>query len=117
MSLADLEQLRLSLPGCEATVLADVGAGTVLGVSSALHLPQEHYDGLTRQAKAALSCGDGASAFAILAGPRGLRLYLRAPDHPEEVLGVVLPPRADVQAAMAKACAALAGVPLPNGGP
>ncbi|MBY6047849.1 hypothetical protein [Vannielia litorea] len=109
MSLADLEHLRLRLSGCEIAMLADIAATTVLGVSSALAHPQEHYDQLCTQARTALTYGGRPRPYAVLAGPLGVRLHLRAPDHPDEVLSLVLPRLADVDLALQLAEAALTG--------
>lgn len=110
LSLADLERLRLGLPGCEVALLADISAGTVLGVSAALNLPQEHFDGLCDQATRVLSHGGEQRAFGVVASPKGVRLYVRAPDFPEEALGLVLPPSFDLQVALAHTLAVL----IPN---
>lgn len=117
MSLADLERLRLCLPGCEVAMLADVSARTVLGASAALSLPQEHHDALCDQACRALSYGGRARPYAVIAGPGGVRLHLRAPDYPDEVLCLVLPPQSDIGLALSRAEAALAGRDLPGACP
>lgn len=112
MSLTDLHVLRRALPRCEATVLVDLTAGTVLGVGAGLALPQEHYDELATEAAWVLSSGDDAAEQALLVRPTGQRLYVRAPGQPDEVLCVVLDPSADVPSLLPTVLRALAGQPL-----
>ncbi len=109
MSLADLHILRGAVPGCEAAVLVDLAAGTVLGVGAGLALPQEHYDDLASEAAWALSSGDNAAEQALLVRPTGQRLFVRAPGHPDEVLCLVLARFVDAPAILPHVTRALAG--------
>ncbi len=92
-------------------MLADLSTGTVLGVSAALDHPQEHYDALGAEAAKALTAGGGPHAAALIVRPTGLRLYLRAPDHPDEGLCLVLPPGARAAGAVHEAALALGAAP------
>lgn len=117
MSLADLDRLRRALPGCEVAMLADLSTVTVLGASAALPLPQERHDSLCQEARRVLERAEldraeldsGPTGAAALVTRLGIRLFLRAPGHPEEVLCLVLAPRTPLAPVLRRAHAALGG--------
>lgn len=93
MSRTTLADVRAAMPGCELAALFDLGTRTVLLSDSAVRLGQEHLDALEAEARRIFDAG--APAPVVIAGPRGMRVFLRAPGASPEALCCLLAPGAD----------------------
>ncbi|KAB2539638.1 hypothetical protein AL035_17895 [Salipiger aestuarii] len=109
MTRTTLADVRAAVPGCELAALFDLGARTVLLSDSAVRLGQEHLDVLEAEARRIFDAG--AVAPVMVAGPRGLRVFLLAPGPSPEALCCLLAPGADASgvADAARAVFAAAG--------
>ena len=100
MTPEDLARFRSRMPDCELAVLVDFEAGTVLGADMAIRLGQEYLDTLCAEAGRLFG---RANPFAIhqamIAGPLGTRLFLRAPDPAAEALCCLMATGADLAGA------------------
>ncbi|MBU2959879.1 hypothetical protein KO516_03365 [Citreicella sp. C3M06] len=108
MTRPTLADFRKAQPGCELAALVDLGARTVLLTDSAVRHAQEHLDALEREARQLFEAG--ALSPVIIAGPRGLRVFLRGEGG--EALCCLLAPGADVSGITQRAAAVFA----PQGG-
>ena len=93
MTTPTLAHLRAAIPGCELAALFDLGARTVLLSDGAVRLGQEHLDALEAEARRVFDAG--AMSPVVVTGPRGMRVFLRAPGASPEALCCLLAPGAD----------------------
>lgn len=104
MTHDDLARFRSGQPDCELAALVDVAAGTVLTADMAIRLGQEHLDALCAEARRLLAPPRRlATDRAMVAGPLGTRMFLRAPDGTEEVLCCLFGSGANIAEAAAAA--------------
>lgn len=108
MTTTNLSRLRTCIDGCELVVLADISTKTVLAWDGVLRLPQEHLDAICDLADEIFLIDAGADASqpetAVLARQSGVRVFVRSPEDPAEVLCAVLSASADAAQAI-EACA------------
>ncbi len=108
--LHQLDELRTGLPGTEVVAYVDLGAGMVLGWSSAMVQPQEWLDELCVSANEILGGAGADTGEAIKLSATGAMVLLRAPDAPAEALCIVGAPDIDLDAARYKARTVLENV-------
>ncbi|MGP6088939.1 hypothetical protein [Antarctobacter jejuensis] len=99
MTRDDLVRFRAGFASCELVLLADISAGTVLMSDSAIRLGQEHLDALCRTAARLFDPAATLPArLAVLSGPTGCRVFLRAAGDSAEALCCLFAPGADLSA-------------------
>lgn len=103
-----LDSFRRDLPSCDTVALGDLSSNLVLCVSSRKKPPQEQLDRLIRNARSLLD-GDAGSAaadtlsdrngarpdFALLDTVGGMRIFLRSPTEPADVLCCICAPESE----------------------
>lgn len=107
MTPEDLAAFRAKIPGCELVALVDISARTVLAFDGVVRVGQENLDALCDLASKIIKTGSGLRpGIAHLVGPRGSQVFIKSPQHAEEVLCGVFAARADLYEveAAAKAC-------------
>lgn len=97
MTRDDLAKLRSGFASCELVLLADISAGTVLISDSAIRVGQEHLDALCRTAVRMFDPSAALAArLAVISGPTGCRVFLRAPGSEAEALCFHFAPGAQI---------------------
>ncbi len=97
MTRDDLARFRSGLASCELVLLADISAGTVLMCDSAIRVGQEHLDALCSTAVRLFDpAAELAARLAVISGPTGCRVFLRASDDSAEALCCLFAPGADL---------------------
>ena len=113
MVVDELDQLRDTIPGCQMVAFADMSTHMILVTDSGTSHPREVLDALCDEAAALLgtkgapALGDQPSEAAVWATQASLRVFLRAPDEPNDVLCCVCAPNVNVGKLMAGAGACL----------
>ena len=113
MVVDELNAFREANPGCQLLAFADLSTNMILVTDSKTSHPREVLDALCdeaatllgRRGKAAL--GEVPSNSAVWATQASLRVFLRAPDEPNDVLCCVCAPNVNVGKLMANATACL----------
>lgn len=102
MVVDDLDALQNKFSGCEALAFADLSTQMILVTNSDTNLRREKLDRLCAEAALALGAksgpaiGDTPSDAAFIATRDQLRIFLRAPNEPSDVLCCVCKPDVDV---------------------
>jgi len=113
MVVAALDELRETNPGCRMVAYADLSTHMVLVTDSGTTQPREVLDALCDEAAALLGTkgappiGAAPGTTAVWATPASLRVFLRAPDEPQDVLCCVCAPDVNVGKFVANAFACL----------
>ena len=113
MVVDELDDLRDANPGCQLVAFADMSANMILVTDSATSHPREVLDALCEEANTLLgakgnaSLGEQPSSAAVWATQASLRVFLRAPDEPNDVLCCVCAPNVNASKLLASASACL----------
>ena len=113
MVVDELDQLRDANPGCKMVAYADLSAHMILVTDSGTTQPREVLDALCNEAASLLgtkgkpSLGKSPGNAAVWATAASLRVFLRAPGEPNDVLCCVCAPNVNVGKLVAKASACL----------
>lgn len=108
-----LDELRQENPGCRMVAYADLSAHMVLVTDSGTAAPREVLDALCNEAATLLgskgtpALGRQPGNSAIWATQAAVRVFLRAPDEPNDVLCCVCAPDVNVGRFVAHATACL----------
>jgi len=102
MVVDDLDALQSKFPSCETVAFADLSTQMVLVTNTDSNQRRETLNMLCAEAAVALGSnkrpafGDTPSSAAFIATKDQLRIFLRAPDEPADVLCCVCKPDVDV---------------------
>ena len=102
MVVDDLDALQDKFDGCETIAFADLSTQMILVTNTNANHRREVLDRLCAEAAMALGTakkpafGDTPSSAAFVATKNQLRIFLRAPDEPTDVLCCVCRPDVDV---------------------
>ncbi|SFS22228.1 hypothetical protein [Yoonia litorea] len=113
MVVDELNTLRDSVSGCQMVAFADLSAHMILVTDSKTSHPREVLDDLCDEAATLLgrrgvpALGETPSNTAVWATQASLRVFLRAPGEPNDVLCCVCAPNVNVGRLVAKASACL----------
>ena len=113
MVVDELDQLREANPGCQLVAFADLAAHMVLVTDSGTSHPREVLDALCGEAETLLGAkgnpplGETPGDTAVWATQASLRVFLRAPHEPNDVLCCVCAPNVNVGKLVANATACL----------
>ena len=113
MVVDELDQLREANPGCQLVAFADLTAHMILVTDSGTSHPREVLDALCGEAETLLGAkgnpplGETPGDTAVWATQASLRVFLRAPPEPNDVLRCVCAPNVNVGKLVAKATAGL----------
>ena len=108
-----LDDLRNANPGCQMVAFADMSTDMILVTDSGTSQPREVLDALCREAGAVLGkkgktqFGEHPGSVAVWATQASLRVFLRAPGEPNDVLCCVCAPNVNVGKLVANASACL----------
>ena len=113
MVVDELDLLRDANPGCQMVAFADLGAQMILVTDSGTSHPREVLDALCNEAATLLgkkgtpALGQRPNNAAVWATQASLRVFLRAPGEPNDVLCCVCAPNMNVGKFVASASACL----------
>jgi len=109
MVVDELDALRDTQDACRTIAFADLSTRMILVTDTASNLPREALDALCRQAATMLGTrskvvlGVRPSQTALLANKSSVRVFLRSPDEPNDVLCCVCTPNVDLDKFIASA--------------
>ncbi len=113
MVVDELDAFRTANPGCEMLAFADLSTHMILVTDSGTKHPREVLDALCNEAATLLGgkgtpvLGEVPSNAAVWATQASLRIFLRAPEEPNDVLCCVCAPNVNVGKLVANATACL----------
>ena len=102
MVVDELNALKNTQDACKTIAFADLSTRMILVTDTASNLPREALDALCGQAALALgtkgkvALGEQPCQTALVANKSSVRVFLRAPDEPNDVLCCVCTPNVDV---------------------
>ncbi len=116
MVLEELDRLKSQFAGCETLAFADLSTKMILVTNSDANLPREALDKLCAEATVVLgksgkpSLGDTDAETAYVSSGGQLRVFMRAPDEPDDVLCCICASSIDIAGFLADARPSLAQI-------
>ena len=99
MASEDLDLLQQQFPDCQTLAFADIGTEMVLVTNTGTTLERHALNRLCAEAACTLGReGELRAQSALVCTPEEIRFYLRAADHPDDVLICIGRPGLDIAA-------------------